>query len=313
MAIPNVNSVCTRIHEIIQASGLHFVINQTPWSSYITIRRKFVNQGGQYLPDELRTFSDEKERLEKKLAYLETELEAKKKEKDEYQESFKKLHSKLETLESEVVALEKEKKVKDDVIKNINAGFNEKVIDLNEKIKHLEAVNRDVLKKEKKALKKLRQKNEKEAAYNINKSIDPPGKKVIKDSNENIFVEGNEVSSPITGYSSVQNDSFPEISQPDTCSLPHPTSASAGFSSPVRRTTIPSTPTTSFTPGHSTGSSLHSEQSVITLSTYFGNSATDVTDDLSYPAPVDLKKYVENISKISLVPQSKKERKESEN
>ena len=122
MAIPNVDSVCTRIHEFIQSSGLHFVINQTPWSSYITIRRKFVNQGGQYLPDELKISSDKNERLEKKLAYLETELEAKKKEKNEYQECLKKLHSKLETLKSEVVALEKEKKVKDDVIKNINAG-----------------------------------------------------------------------------------------------------------------------------------------------------------------------------------------------
>ena len=176
-------------------------------------------------------------------------------------------------------------------------------------IKNLEAVNKDVLK----ALIKIRQKNEKEAAYDINKTNEPSCKKAIKDSNENIFVEGNEVSSPITGYSSVQTNSFPEISQPDTCSLPHPTSSSTRFSSPVRRTTIPSTPTTSFTPsGHSTGSSLQSAQSVITLLTYFGNSATDVTDDLSYPAPVDMKKYVENISKISLVPQSKKERKESE-
>ena len=126
--------------------------------------------------------------------------------------------------------------MKDDVIKNINAGFNEKIIDLNEKIKNLESVNKDVLKKERKALKKLRQKNEKEAAYDINKTNEPSGKKAIKDSNENIFVEGNEVSSPITGYSSVQNNSFPEISQPDTCSLPHPTSASAVFSSPVNTT-----------------------------------------------------------------------------
>ena len=38
-----VNSVCNQIHDLIQSSGLHFVINQTPWSSFITIRRKFIN------------------------------------------------------------------------------------------------------------------------------------------------------------------------------------------------------------------------------------------------------------------------------
>ena len=39
-----VNKVLSHIHDVIQASGLHFMINQTPWSSYITIRRKFLDQ-----------------------------------------------------------------------------------------------------------------------------------------------------------------------------------------------------------------------------------------------------------------------------
>ena len=39
----HVNSVISKIHDVIQTSGLHFLINQTPWSSYITIRKKFVN------------------------------------------------------------------------------------------------------------------------------------------------------------------------------------------------------------------------------------------------------------------------------
>ena len=39
------NLACSRIHDVIQSSGLHDIINQTPWSSYITIRRKFVNTG----------------------------------------------------------------------------------------------------------------------------------------------------------------------------------------------------------------------------------------------------------------------------
>ena len=32
-----------KIHDAVQDSGLHFVINRTPFSSYITIRQKFVN------------------------------------------------------------------------------------------------------------------------------------------------------------------------------------------------------------------------------------------------------------------------------
>ena len=36
------NSICNKIHDFVQTSGLHFAINQTPYSSYITIRRKFI-------------------------------------------------------------------------------------------------------------------------------------------------------------------------------------------------------------------------------------------------------------------------------
>ena len=37
------NLVCNQIQSVIQNSGLHFSIIQTPFSSYITIRRKFIN------------------------------------------------------------------------------------------------------------------------------------------------------------------------------------------------------------------------------------------------------------------------------
>ena len=39
----HVNSMCNSIHSLIQSSGLHYVINQTPWSSYITLRKKFID------------------------------------------------------------------------------------------------------------------------------------------------------------------------------------------------------------------------------------------------------------------------------
>ena len=40
---------CNKINDFIQQSRLHFVINQTPFSPYITIRGKFIISGGTIL------------------------------------------------------------------------------------------------------------------------------------------------------------------------------------------------------------------------------------------------------------------------
>ena len=42
MAPGYVNKTIYKIHNLIETSGLHFVINSTPFSSYITIRKKLV-------------------------------------------------------------------------------------------------------------------------------------------------------------------------------------------------------------------------------------------------------------------------------
>ena len=42
-AASHVNTILTTIHNLVSVSGLHFVINTTPFSSYITIRKKLVN------------------------------------------------------------------------------------------------------------------------------------------------------------------------------------------------------------------------------------------------------------------------------
>jgi hypothetical protein len=36
-----VKEICHRINNTVLNSGLHFIINQTPFSNYITIRKKF--------------------------------------------------------------------------------------------------------------------------------------------------------------------------------------------------------------------------------------------------------------------------------
>ena len=43
MATGYVNRTLYQIYDLIQTSGLHFLINSTPFSSYITIRKQLVN------------------------------------------------------------------------------------------------------------------------------------------------------------------------------------------------------------------------------------------------------------------------------
>ena len=78
-AYTDANSVVTSIHSLIQSSGLHFAINQTPWSSYITIRKKFVSKGVSEYSDSLalgnvKHLEERNRQLEKKLADVKLEL-----------------------------------------------------------------------------------------------------------------------------------------------------------------------------------------------------------------------------------------------
>ena len=255
MAVSNdANIVCTRIHDFIQNSGLHFIINQTPWSSYITIRRKFISAvaNASNSIDDKKILVDKNKTLEKKLAKLELELVA-------VEEDNKKSSDKIKTLEAEFITLEKDK---NDVIQNLNAGFHEKVNVLTEKIETLEALNKEVLRKEKKVLKKQRQKVEKADIGSV-KPLDKPN----KDQNENFFDNVIET---------VQENSFLDVVQSQSVQgcLPHDTHASTGSSSPVRRPPTPITPMTPYTPpGPQPCSSLTpvvtTEQPKTHLSTYY--------------------------------------------
>ena len=187
------------------------------------------------------------------------------------------MHLKIKTQESYIVALEKDKKVKDGIIKNLNDGFNEKINNLNAKIEHLEDINREVTKKEKKTLKKLRQKTQKQKADNTNVN---QAEESFKDDNENILN---------------RNDS----SLDNSLQLFTPVRMKIG--SPLRRAPCtPSTPLTSYTPpGLPTCFASKSESPTATLSTYFENTGHDNNFD---PKPFDVKEYIQSISKITLLP-----------
>ena len=144
------------------------------------------------------------------------------------------------------------------------------------------AGNKEVLKKEKKTVKKLRQKTEKAA----NKGIE------TYDSNEN-FLEA----------VAFQDDSVREVVQSEGMEsyLPQLTISSTGSCSPVRVPHMPSSPQTPYTPPGLPPPQTR-EQPTKTLSAYFADPASDVIEDSFDTEHVDMKEYVDNISKLSLRP-----------
>ena len=95
---------CSQIHEFVQASGLHFIIKQTPWSSYITLRNKFVNSDNfvanrHSMASDLTTLLENKKLLENQVSKIELELlegdEVYKKEKQKNEEAVQNIQCSL--------------------------------------------------------------------------------------------------------------------------------------------------------------------------------------------------------------------------
>ena len=202
MATTYVNRTLSQIHNLIQTSGLHFMINSTPFSSYITIRKKLVNveqiphtdatsliephhDDRADLKDMLATLKSRNDSLEEDLAHADEDAKVV---DNKTNEIVTRLHSKLDNLEtrnyslenelaardSKIVALEKEMKVKEEIIQNINSGFNQKVYDLKDKLECLEQEKKEAIKKEKKATKRKRQKARKEESKHEESKTDEP-------------------------------------------------------------------------------------------------------------------------------------------
>ena len=295
LSISDVNSACDRIHSLVQMSGLHFLINQTPWSSYITIQRKFVNPGAYNVktkPAESAIIDQPKERtkkLELKVAELEYHLE----ELEEESKSEKENHEKnVEHFNNRISTLEKETKIKDVMIQNINAHLNMKVADLSTKEEELKAVKKESI--EKKALKKQRQKILKQA----NKSNVEP---VDKDLNENLLLVrdlsvNSEPSLPVL-HNTPSIQCSPEQKVPPT---PSPRRCSPGRRSPA---TAPSPHTPPGLPPPPSELLCGPSQALLG---YFVNAAPDLAHGLTETAkPFITTEYIKNISKLSLVPRKK--------
>ena len=195
-AVSHVNLVLSDIQNIINKSGLHFIINHTPFSCYITLRKKLVN------PDKLPDYESLKpsailERqdpqienldklkfrntsLEEALVQLEEDTDASTK---EFKETVATLHSRIDDLQtkngvldsellvrdSNVDTLKKEIKTKDDIIQKLYEDFtleSEKMkLEIVELAKYKQTKiieEKETLKKERKLIKRKKQKARKE-------------------------------------------------------------------------------------------------------------------------------------------------------
>ena len=307
MTTSDVNSVCDHIHSLVQMSGLHFIINQTPWSSYITIRRKFVNPGGYsevkskctepVVMDQLKeTIKD----LENKLSKVESECVELEEEYNDEKEKHKKT---VDYLNSKIDTLEKERNVKDEIIQNINSHFNTKVSDLNSKVEELEAFKKETYKTEKKVLKKQRQKCLKVADKS---NIEPED----KDINENILSEAIPRRDLKSNILTDLSDKTKPLSLPvlhhtlsKRCSPARgvPTTPSRRCSPERRPLTTPSPHTP---PCLTKFSSASSPQ---TLACYFNKTTSSdlVQDSTETDKPFITTEYIKSIGKLSLVPRQK--------
>ena len=285
--LSEVNAVLNSIHNVVQKSGLHFVINQTPWSSYITIRKKFTSPGPYagddgfkdmetVVNDEVTALSEHnaqmEEKNEKKVADLYSKI-------DTLENSLEETRSDMENKMVEIQVLSKEKKIKDEIIKNLNAVLLKKGAECDLKVKELENFKKQTIKSERKALKKLRQKSEKEAVRNnIESDVE-----AVKNTNNN----------------------FPDTE--DTANILAKTKLQSNlFSSPVRQSSpvwrSPSNPPSPRTPPGLP------QQAAASLSGYFVDSAPNLLQAELKNLVESSKKpkigsdYIKTISKINLVP-----------
>ena len=116
MTMADVDSTLTRIHDVIQNSGLHFKLTQTPWSSYIIIRRKFTNTrytvnsnlnvNEAMTSDELKSMNVKNQQMEQRLAQIEVEKVELEEEfkvlEQNYSKTVDHLHAQICTLENKL-------------------------------------------------------------------------------------------------------------------------------------------------------------------------------------------------------------------
>ena len=130
-------SSVNKILDVVQNSGLHFVINRTPFSAYITIRQKFIsNHGSQMLEsysEDVIKLKIENETLQKQVTEVSVKLEESEAKCDLAHDTIEILESKVKNAESKVL----------EFMKNSKSALDDK----NEEIKVLNSVIKNTVMK----------------------------------------------------------------------------------------------------------------------------------------------------------------------
>ena len=90
------NLVCEKLLNNVKASNLNYLLNETPYSAYITIRKRFNKDYQdlinvtlvQDIPENVHDYKKENTFLKSKCKFLETELESSKKQNTEYKDNL---------------------------------------------------------------------------------------------------------------------------------------------------------------------------------------------------------------------------------
>ena len=246
---------CTTILSSLRKSGLHFVVQETPFSAYITIRKKFHK--GFVSPSQNEEESDEKIiKLENEIKCLKNELEESIRVSETVKYEKEVFQKRLEIAEKGILkhiedAKINEYKLNEEIsnLKHLKQNLDEKILELNE----------DISKKDKnaktleKANTKLRTKNENLAEQNVITKAD------MNNNTMESFKLIEEIETLKAKISEMKGDIL-RASSPPSCSLsstpddtlPHDTPSRALPGSPPRspsaQRTLPGTPPSPHTP-----------------------------------------------------------------
>ena len=138
------DQACDQILTNLRKSGLNFVIQETPFSAYITIRKKFCN-GFTISAD---TEDEQKVQNDKKVQKLENENDNLRNELQKIHQNFKNMREEKDILENRLDSAEKEilhhtdktkltnAKLNDEIhnLKEINMKYHDKIANLNSEI-----------------------------------------------------------------------------------------------------------------------------------------------------------------------------------
>ena len=126
--------VCENVLECLKSSNLNFLIQESPYSVYVTIRKRFLKNSPQKIPSPKRT----EEILKQRLYYMESLFGSVSEENVALKSDIENKRKEIEALKQEVVNLENKSEFKTAEIFELNKTVLEVIEKENEKQRKIE-------------------------------------------------------------------------------------------------------------------------------------------------------------------------------